>query len=89
MGHMLFIMIGDTFSVGLSERRIRSRSRCLELYLRNQRGGMGESEFVDDGDSALSGEGFDRLLGDRCVFFCLFLCVCLVGVSVTGSGVGI
>ena len=50
---------------------------------------MGESEFVDDGDSALSGEGFDRLLGDRHVFFCLFLCVCLVGVSVTGSGVEI
>ena len=85
---MLFSTIGDTFSVGLglglSTRLMRSRLRCLCcVYLRNQRGGAGESEDVD-GDSEVCGDGFGRLMG-------LFLCLCffLVGVWMFLGYVGI
>ena len=60
-------------------RRIR---RCLDVYLRNQRGGAGDSEDVADGDSSVEdGEGLRRLVR----FFLFRLFVFGAGVDTTGS----
>ena len=73
-----FITIGagDMFNVRLLRR-------CLDWYLRNQRGGAGDSDDVADGDSSVEdGDGLRRLV--RFFFLCLFLVG--AGVDTTGSG---